>query len=101
MQRRRAARFNTEHTFDANRYVELNLTALFGHLLAAARQGNATGFLRSGRTGTGFFHGQFQAACITIKQIAFFHVTTICHGETSFDCYSGQLITRYSAYSFV
>ena len=63
--------------------LEPNLKAFFDHLLAAAHQGNATGVFRSGTAGAGFFDCQFKSASIAMKQIAFFHVTTICHGETS------------------
>jgi hypothetical protein len=73
------------------RYFGPNLSAFFDHLLAAAHQGNAAGVLRSGSAGAGFFHRQFKSAGIAMKQITFFHVTTICHGETSFGCYSGAI----------
>ena len=72
-------------------YLGPNLRAFFDHLLAAAHQGNATGVLRSGTAGAGFFHRQFKSAGIAMKQITFFHVTTICHGETSFGCYPGAI----------
>ncbi len=72
-------------------YLGPNLSAFFDHLLAAAHQGNATGVLRSGTAGAGFFHRQFKSAGIAMIQITFFHVTTICHGETSFGCYSGAI----------
>jgi hypothetical protein len=73
------------------RYFGPNLHAFWGHLLAAAHQGNAAGVLRSGTAGAGFFDRQFQTAGIAKIQITFFHVTTICHGETSFGCYSGAI----------
>ena len=91
MQRRRASRYKKNTPSLSIGYFGPNLHAFFGHLLAAAHQGNATGVLRSGTAGAGFFHRQFQTAGIAKIQITFFHVTTICHGETSFGCYSGAI----------
>ena len=77
-----------------------NLHAFWGHLLAAAHQGNAAGVLRSGTAGAGFFHRQFKSAGIAMIQVTFFHVTTICHEETSFGCYSGAIDCPLKRFSF-
>ena len=72
-------------------YLGPNLSAFFDHLLAAAHQGNATGVLRSGTAGAGVFYLQFKSAGIALIQVTFFHVTAICHGVTSYGCYSGAI----------
>ena len=72
-------------------HIWLHLYAFWGHLLAAAHQGDATGVLRSWTARAGFFDFQFKSAGIAEIQITFFHVTTICHGETSFGYYSGAI----------
>ncbi len=69
-------------------YFGPNLHAFFGHLLAAAHQGNAAGVLRSGTAGAGVFYLQFKSAGIAMIQVTCIHVTTICHEKTAFGSYS-------------
>ena len=64
-------------------YADRKSSRSLDHLIATARERYCASFCGSCGAGAGFGDLQFQAAGYTKIEIAFFHISTICHWHTS------------------